>query len=84
MEPTRRFTGEYAVVQSNPVYFTNLVFLICGVMLLYEFSLSDWEAEDISLNPSYGPSSEVLEEAGAKKRDLIVDDGEWWRLITRE
>ena len=35
-------------------------------------------------NPSVGPSVETLIEAGAKRTDLIVDGGDWWRLWARE
>merc|ERR1719321_2665093 len=33
-------------------------------------------------NPTFGPSSYVLLELGAKRRDLIVESGDWWRLFS--
>lgn len=78
-------TGEeYAEMTNRAVIFTPMVFLLCAVLLIWEFSLNDWTAETLTANPSYGPSLDTLLEAGAKRADLIVDDGEWWRLITRE
>lgn len=76
--------GEYAVVRYHSVIFTPLMFLICGVLLFWEFHLNDWSAESLAENPSFGPSVETLIEAGAKRTDLIVDDGDWWRIISRE
>lgn len=77
-------TGEYAVSTYYSLIFTPLMFLICGVLLFWEFSLNDWVAEPLAENPSYGPSVETLIRAGAKRTDLIVDDGDWWRLISRK
>lgn len=77
-------TGEYALAAHYHLIFTPLMFLICAILLFWEFSLNDWVAEPISENPSYGPSVETLLEAGAKRTDLIVDNGDWWRMISRE
>lgn len=60
------------------------MFVICLILLFWEFGLNDWEAESLTENPSYGPSVETLIEAGAKRTDLIVDNGDWWRMISRE
>eukprot|EP00904_Undaria_pinnatifida_P012099 jgi/Undpi1/8019/HiC_scaffold_24.g10491.m1 len=54
--------------------------MLCAVLLLWEFSLSNWEVVSLEENPSIGPSVETLIEAGAKRTDLIVDGGDWWRL----
>lgn len=64
--------------------FTPLVFIVCGILLLQEFRLNGWVAEPLAKNPFFGPSVETLFEAGAKRADLIVDDGDWWRLISRK
>lgn len=72
------------MVRYHSVIFTPLMFLICGVLLFWEFHLNDWSAEPLAENPSFGPSVETLIEAGAKRTDLIVDDGDWWRIISRE
>ncbi|CAN0418282.1 unnamed protein product, partial [Laminaria digitata] len=74
--------GEYALPTYHGLFFTPLMFLICAVLLCWEFSLSDWEAVSLGENPSYGPSVETLIEAGAKRTDLILDNGDWWRLWT--
>lgn len=64
--------------------FTPLAFLTCGILLLWEFSLNDWETQPRVENPSFGPSAGALIDAGAKRTDLIVDDGQMWRLISRK
>ena len=38
--------------------------------------------EPANKNPLFGPSANVLLGLGAKRTKEIVDDGEWWRLIT--
>lgn len=70
-------TGEYVI-------FTPLVFVVCGVLLFWEFHLNDWAAASRVVNPYFGPGRATLIEAGAKRTDLIVDEGEWWRLISRK
>lgn len=77
-------TGEYAVVRYHAVVLTPFMFMVCAIILLYEFGLNDWKAESWSDNPSFGPSTATLIDAGAKRTDLIVEDGDWWRLVARE
>lgn len=36
----------------------------------------------LNMNPMIGPYPHVLSEWGAKNSVNIIDDGEWWRLIT--
>jgi len=38
--------------------------------------------EDRAINPFYGPSVEVLLKLGAKRQDEIVQEGQYWRLLT--
>lgn len=77
-------TGEYAVATYHHLIFTPIIFVLNGILLFWEFHLNGWVAESLAENPSYGPSVETLIEAGAKRTDLILDDGDWWRLISRE
>ncbi|CAM9972036.1 unnamed protein product, partial [Choristocarpus tenellus] len=74
--------GEYAVPSNRTVFFTPLMFIVCGVMLLWEFSLEDYNAVPLSENPAFGPSVETLVEAGAKVATNIVDEGETYRLLS--
>ena len=36
----------------------------------------------MNINPMVGPYPDALSEWGGKNATLIVDDGEWWRLLT--
>ena len=36
----------------------------------------------LTINPMIGPGPDVLSEWGAKNAVLMLDDGEWWRLLT--
>lgn len=56
--------------------------LVCTGTLIWGFYLNGWTIEDPKTNPMIGPSSEVLIKMGGKYTSLIIEDGEWWRLVT--
>ena len=41
-----------------------------------------WELEDFQVNPWVGPTVQNLVDLGARRGDLVVTDGEWWRLFS--
>eukprot|EP00899_Mesostigma_viride_P006650 jgi/Mesvir1/15987/Mv08292-RA.1 len=45
-------------------------------------SVARWKFAPLRDNPYFGPSSADMLRAGARWTQAIVDDGEWWRLIT--
>jgi membrane associated rhomboid family serine protease len=51
-------------------------------MLLVEFGLGGWKVAPLSENPMVGPSADALIKAGARYTPLIVDEGQWYRIIT--
>jgi membrane associated rhomboid family serine protease len=51
-------------------------------MMIVTFALNDWKIEPLSVNPLIGPSADVLIEAGARETSLIVNEGQWFRLIS--
>ena len=73
---------DYMRPTSYKPWFSFVAFLTCTVMLIVEIGYNGWAFEEISLNPTFGPSADVLLFLGAKKTSLIVEDGEWWRLLT--
>jgi len=44
--------------------------------------MNEWKFEPMSVNPTLGPSAEVLIKLGAKDSNLIVNQGEAYRLFT--
>lgn len=66
----------------NRPLFSYLTVFICTIMLIVTFSLNDWKVEPLSVNPLIGPSAEVLIQAGARDTSLIVNEGQWFRLIS--
>ena len=62
-------------------YFTYLTATACLVVFAWEMYLNDWTFASQQSNPLYGPSQATLLRAGAKRTDLIVEKGEWWRLF---
>jgi len=47
-----------------------------------QFRVNNWAVAPLSTNPMVGVSGATLIACGARVSDLIVNDGEWWRLIT--
>lgn len=56
------------------------IFLVTLAFMAAEIGFNGG-VEDISQNPLLGPSTTVLLMLGAKRTDLIVDQGEWARLF---
>jgi membrane associated rhomboid family serine protease len=52
------------------------------VMFIVTMASADWKFASFSENPTIGPSLDVFLDLGAKQRHAIVEEGEWWRLIT--
>ncbi|KAG5185960.1 rhomboid family-domain-containing protein [Tribonema minus] len=50
--------------------------------MVWTFSNGEWKVENIHVNPMLGPSVEALIDSGAKRGDLIIQDGEGWRLVS--
>jgi membrane associated rhomboid family serine protease len=71
---------EVYVVRQNYGYFSTLFSLaqtiILGVMM--------WQCgiAPLNINPMIGPYPDALSEWGGKNSILIIEDGEWYRLIT--
>eukprot|EP00457_Paulinella_chromatophora_P003405 gb/GEZN01003412.1/.p1 GENE.gb/GEZN01003412.1/~~gb/GEZN01003412.1/.p1 ORF type:complete len:344 (+),score=27.87 gb/GEZN01003412.1/:1089-2120(+) len=66
--------------QAMPIFIYSMVFVNIVVFVL-EIYNNGWELEDWSTNPMMGPDPQVLLDMGAKQGDLIVQDGQWWRLF---
>uniref|UniRef100_A0A7S3PR50 rhomboid protease n=1 Tax=Aplanochytrium stocchinoi TaxID=215587 RepID=A0A7S3PR50_9STRA len=66
-------------------WFTRFMIGTCTLVMLVEVLINNKEQgkpfEDFSLNPLFGPSIEVLLLMGAKRTDLIVQEGDWYRLF---
>ena len=63
-------------------YFTYFLIVICVSMMIVEFYFNHWKFEDLRINPLLGPSPETLLKLGALQTKLLLDNHEWWRLIT--
>jgi membrane associated rhomboid family serine protease len=66
----------------NRPLFSYLTVFICTIMMIVTFSLNDWKIEPLSVNPLIGPSAEVLIRAGARDTNLIVNENQWFRLLS--
>ena len=63
-------------------WFTYALLGVCTIMMFVEFGLGGWKIAPLSENPMIGPSPEALIKAGARYTPLIVDKGQWFRIIT--
>lgn len=63
-------------------YFTYIIVLLCTIMLVVEFAVNDWKVEALHDNPMIGPSKETLIKLGARDTELIVNNNEWYRIVT--
>ena len=66
----------------NQPFFTYIVMAVCTACLIWSIQANGWKVESISLNPMIGPSAQTLIYVGAKQTSLIVNDNQWWRLVT--
>jgi membrane associated rhomboid family serine protease len=71
---------EIYIVKQRFGYFS-IFFAIIQVIVL---GLMMWQCgvAPLNINPMFGPYPDAFSEWGGKNSILIVDDGEWWRLLT--
>jgi membrane associated rhomboid family serine protease len=67
---------------NNRPWFTYSLLAICTLMLIVTWGVNGWKIEPLNVNPLIGPSSETLIKVGARKSDLIVNQGQYFRLFT--
>jgi membrane associated rhomboid family serine protease len=72
---------EEEFVAYRPI-FTYCMIAILILVFILTMWYANWQFESININPLYGPSIAVLTQMGAKVTSNIVNQGEWWRLIT--
>jgi membrane associated rhomboid family serine protease len=66
----------------NRPLFTYGVLALCTIMMFVTFGVNGWKFEPLNVNPLIGPSSETLIKCGARDTNLIVNEGQWFRLFT--
>ena len=71
---------EVYVVRQRYGYFS----IFFGVIQIIVLALMMWQCgiAPMDVNPMFGPYPDALSEWGGKNSVLIVEDGEWWRLMT--
>ena len=63
-------------------YFTILLCVALVAIMIWEFSVNDWQFAPLRDNPLLGVSGQTLIDCGAKVTYLIVNYGQFWRLFT--
>ena len=74
----RRLAHRYG---TRPV-FTYTMMVLCTIMLVVTFGVNGWTFEPVEINPLLGPSQETLIICGARDTNLIVNENQWYRLVT--
>jgi len=71
---------EVYIVRQRYGYFS----IFFGAIQCVILALMMWQCgvAPMNINPMFGPYPDALSEWGGKNSILIVEDGEWWRLIT--
>lgn len=68
--------------RSHYPFFTYGLIFTCTVIFIAEIGNNGWVFESFSNNPLLGPSVKTVQKMGAKDTLLIVNNGEWYRLIS--
>jgi len=81
---TARFASDerdYMRARNFTPWFCRGALAVTTFVMFLEIAINGFSFEDLSLNPTFGPSLETLVNMGAKSTDLILE-GDWWRLFT--
>jgi len=65
----------------NQPFFTYSLLLVCSIMLIASIGANGWVVDSVTANPMIGPSAETLIDMGAKESNLIVNEGQGFRLL---
>eukprot|EP00808_Paulinella_micropora_P012309 g76838.t1 len=76
------FTQYNVEKEAEYPYFIYMMLLVNAAVFIAELAVAGWEIAPLSVNPMVGPGMFVLVQMGAKDSFLMVDEGQWWRLIT--
>ncbi|GMH87879.1 hypothetical protein TL16_g10991, partial [Triparma laevis f. inornata] len=63
-------------------YFTYSLIAACCALMVWEFQVNDWVIESMSVNPMLGVSQNTLIYCGARVTNLIVNEGQGYRLLS--
>ena len=67
---------------NNRPWFVYSMLAICTIMMIVTIGVNGWKLEPLNVNPLMGPSSETLINVGARQSDLMVNQGQYFRLFT--
>jgi membrane associated rhomboid family serine protease len=62
--------------------FTYLIVILSTIMLVVSIGMNGWKFAPIDDNPMIGPDQSVLLDLGALFTPKIVEENEWYRLVT--
>eukprot|EP00934_Nitzschia_sp_Nitz4_P009378 Nitzschia sp. Nitz4//scaffold3_size479765//314738//316522//NITZ4_000130-RA/size479765-snap-gene-1.411-mRNA-1//-1//CDS//3329550848//9368//frame0 len=66
----------------NRPFFTYSILLVCTLLMIASIAVNGWTVESLETNPMIGPSAQTLIRMGAKDTNLIVNEGDAWRLLS--
>lgn len=75
--------------RKRPPFFCMSAVLACTIIMGVEIQENGWGFQPLfcsdagcEANPMLGPTARVMQRLGAKDDNLILNEGEWWRLFT--
>lgn len=66
----------------NRPFFTYFLLISCTLIMIASIAMNGWTVEPLEMNPMIGPSAQTLIRMGAKDTNLIVNEGDSWRLLS--
>jgi membrane associated rhomboid family serine protease len=66
----------------RPCPFTYLIMIVSTATLVLSIYLNGWKFAPLKDNPAYGPDPSILIDLGGLLTSKIVEENEWYRLVT--
>ena len=76
------FDKKYVSAEYFKPTFCKCYILLCIILFIIEIQQNNWKFESFSINPTLGPSIEVLLKLGAKDSNLIKNNFQIYRIFT--
>ena len=67
---------------NNRPWFTYIIITLCTIMMFVTIGVNGWKFAPLDVNPLIGPTAETLIDCGARQTNLIVNEGQWFRLFS--
>jgi membrane associated rhomboid family serine protease len=70
--------------KKHEAHFLHFICLVCTVVFLWQMGEANWEFAGSEENPMLGPSARSMVYAGGQVTGCMINQGQWWRLISTQ